>query len=270
MKPSSRTYLFFLLLTLTLGSCGNSKNSRDEKQGIIIFAASSLTEPLTALKDRFLEGYPNATIDLSTASSAQLARQISHGAPAALFISANQFWVQDLMAKGLINTPKHIASNQLVLAVSSSMPTDMRIMLDDVSFLKTLPHQALAIADPALSPLGLYTKEMLEKMDVWQTVVPKAVLAPNAMRTRFFVETGQTEFAILYHSDTIKNPRLKSFLTFLEPNNPKVSYWAAVNESYKNDKIVQAFFSFLTSEMAQEIFTTYGFLPQNETLSINP
>ncbi len=273
MTRLPKIYLKILLLGCLLGSCGaeeNTANTTAKIQPTIIFAASSLSEPLYAIKEAFLATQPTANLEISTASSAQLARQIIHGAPAALFLSANQFWIDDLKNKQLISTPKPIAGNKLVLAATTSSLTNTSIALDVATYIKSLPPFSLAIADPALSPLGRYTQTLLERYDVWQHVEGHLVLAPNAIRTRAFVETGQTELAILYHSDTINNPRLKPVINFAIQHNPKVIYWAAVNDSYKYDKIVMEFFSFLTSEKAQDIFTTYGFLSQNDATLFNP
>jgi len=73
---------------------------------VTIFAAASMTNAMAEIEDRF-ETATGRDLVVSLAGSSALARQIQHGAPADLFISADPGWMNRLAADGLIDTVFH-------------------------------------------------------------------------------------------------------------------------------------------------------------------
>ena len=72
-----------------------------QEKGPLVLAAASLQESLTSAADAWTaKGHPKPVI--SFAASSALARQIEAGAPADLFISADEPWMDDVAQKGLI------------------------------------------------------------------------------------------------------------------------------------------------------------------------
>ena len=101
-------------VALACGSALAAEAARAEP--VLVFAASSLTNVLDAMRSD-LERAAGATVTLSYASSATLARQIESGAPADLFISADPEWMEYLAARKLVRAGNvvGIARNRLVL-----------------------------------------------------------------------------------------------------------------------------------------------------------
>ena len=112
MRPS--LYLAALVLLAMIAAC-----SGPARRGPVVFAASSLQEPLEALGERWVAQGGDPPV-FSFASSAALARQIEQGAPADLFISADEQWTDYIVAAGRLprEAMRPIAANSLVVAKS--------------------------------------------------------------------------------------------------------------------------------------------------------
>ena len=90
----------------------------------LVLAAASLQDSLTAEADAWaVRGHPRPVI--SFAASSALARQIESGAPADLFISADEQWMDDVASKGFIRlgSRSNVAKNALVLIAPTASKT---------------------------------------------------------------------------------------------------------------------------------------------------
>uniref|UniRef100_UPI00399A1E18 molybdate ABC transporter substrate-binding protein n=1 Tax=Roseovarius halophilus (ex Wu et al. 2025) TaxID=3376060 RepID=UPI00399A1E18 len=68
---------------------------------ITVFAAASMTNAMAEVAERF-EAATGHDVTVSLAGSSALARQIQHGAPADIYISANPGWMDRLQEDGLV------------------------------------------------------------------------------------------------------------------------------------------------------------------------
>jgi molybdate transport system substrate-binding protein len=96
--------------------------------GPLVLAASSLQESLTAAADSWAaQGHARPV--LSFAASSALARQVEAGAPADLFISADEQWMEYLDTKGLLapRTRVSVLANRLVLIAPAARPVSLAI-----------------------------------------------------------------------------------------------------------------------------------------------
>src|SRR2546430_12218622 len=106
---------------------------------IRVSAAASLMDALGEIARK----YQNATIVFNFGASSLLARQIIEGAPADVFISADEIQMDRLQQHGLIVSRKNILSNTLVVVV----PADSRIAIRSPSDLIAIRRIALAQPD---------------------------------------------------------------------------------------------------------------------------
>ena len=85
-------------------------------QGITVFAAASLTDALNDILKAY-NARGGAPVRASYAASSALARQIESGAPANLFFSADEEWMDYLDQRGLMEPGTRVArlGNRLVL-----------------------------------------------------------------------------------------------------------------------------------------------------------
>jgi len=228
-------------------------------ENILVFAAASLTAPLQEIADTY-ETRSNDKIRISFAASSALARQISKGAPASLYISANLKWMSFLEDQGLIvgKSRRDLLINRLVLiapgtdrpAINELTPKTMELLLSD---------RRLAIADPAHVPAGIYGVQALKSLNLW--TVTRDRLAPmlNVRAALALVERGETRAGIVYATDAHANARVKRLFTFPAKSHDPIVYPSAL-VGQKNTETARRFYQSLSGPAAKSIFTRHGFL----------
>jgi molybdate transport system substrate-binding protein len=150
---AAATLALGLVAGLALAACSGgddaSAGDHGDKPRLVVSAASSTTEALTACAPKF----ERATVRLSFAGSDELAAQIRQGLEPDVYVAANTSLPQDLHADGLLGKPVEYATNELVLAV----PRD-----SDIRTLDDLTQHGVKIAIGSESvPIGSYTREVL-------------------------------------------------------------------------------------------------------------
>ena len=143
-------------------------------QEVTVFAAASLTDAMKDISAKWVEaGHP--ALRMSFGSSSTLARQIEQGAPANVFASADEKWMDYLADKKLIvaDTRKSLLGNDLVLVVAADKPR--HVTINKASDLAGLlgPNGRLATGDPAHVPVGIYAEQALKKLGLWDSVSTK-------------------------------------------------------------------------------------------------
>src|SRR3989442_14067205 len=124
---------------------------------ILVFAAASTTNALTEIGKAFSRETGNP-VKFSFGSSSMLARQIVSGAPADMFLSADEAKMDDLVKAGFVRHEdvRKLLSNQLVVAVPVDSSTSMRSAADLLQF------EVIVTGDPASVPIGVYARKWLE------------------------------------------------------------------------------------------------------------
>src|ERR1700709_2192802 len=140
-------------------------------QELTVFAAASLTDAMKDIAQQWTAaGHPPPR--LSFGSSSTLARQIEQGAPAAMFASADEKWMDYLAGKDLIiaSTRKDLLGNDLVLVVPADKPRHVTIGAGfDLAGLLG-PNGRLAVGDPGHVPVGIYATQALKKLGLWDSI----------------------------------------------------------------------------------------------------
>lgn len=217
---------------------------------VVVLAASSLQESLTAAAKAWeAQGKPAPV--LSFAATSALARQVEQGAPADLFVSADEEWMDTLDREGLLRpgTRKDLLSNRLVLIA----PEGGR-----VRSLAALGAGRLALADPASVPAGKYAKVALERFGQWAAVADKVVPAENVRAALALVERGEAPLGIVYATDAQASDKVEVIETLPADSHPPIRYPAAVLASSETPDAA-AFLVFLGSPQARTIFEKHGF-----------
>lgn len=228
---------------------------------VTLFAAASMTDAMTELATAYsAAGHP--AVKLAFASSSTLAKQIENGAPADLFISADQKWMDYLSERTLIveQTRTDIAGNALVLIVPAGSPQaapadpatlDWRALLAD--------DGKLAIGDPAHVPAGRYAKAALDHLKLWPTVEGHAVFAGDVRAALAFVETGEAVAGIVYSTDAAISQKVVVVGTFPPESHDPIVYPIALLAGHDRPE-VRDFLGFLLSAEAAKLLGKYGFV----------
>jgi molybdate transport system substrate-binding protein len=223
----------------------------------LVLAAASLQESMTAAAAAWAkQGHPKPII--SFAASSALARQVASGAPADLFVSADEDWMNDLAAKNLIVASTRVTFLGNRLAVAAPAGSTVRIPVRPPAALaKVLAAGPLAMADTPV-PAGKYGQQALEKLGVWGRVSPNVVRAENVRATLALVERGAAPLGIVYATDAKASAKVRIAGVFPENTHPPITYPVARLKSSTNPE-AEAFRRFLVSRAGKAIFVRYGF-----------
>ena len=225
---------------------------------LTVSAAISLSEALgeAAAAYRRSGGGP---VRLNLAGSNVLARQIVNGAPADVFISADeaQMNVVDTAGDVLEGSRRTVTRNQLAVVASQDRVTEVR---------KAFPRagasiRRLAIGDPAAVPAGVYAKAYLERLDLWDSYERRLVPTGNVRGALAAVENGSADAAIVYVTDAARARGVTIALVVPVDQAPAIAYPAAVMARTRHRREAERFLAFLLSAEGRRIFAAHGFLP---------
>ena len=224
---------------------------------ITVFAAASLKTALDEIAADWKADTGNTAV-VSYAGTPQLARQIQQGAPADLFISADEEWMDTLGKAGLIRpaTRVDLLGNALVLVapkdgaapVAIGKGFDLAGMLGD-------SRLAMALVDSV--PAGKYGKAALTALGVWPTVAPKVAQAENVRAALALVATGEAPYGIVYATDAAAEPKVAVVGRFPEDSHPPIVYPAALTTAAQGP--AGDFLAYLSGAKAVAVFERQGF-----------
>jgi molybdate transport system substrate-binding protein len=244
-----------------LAACGPEaeKQPAAPEAAVRVFAASSLTEVLKTIGDKYAAAGHPAPV-LVFAASSELARQIEQGAEADMFISADEAWMDYLAERKLIeaSTRKSLLTNKLVLIAPADRPFTVAIG-PGMDLAGALKGGKLSIANPDSVPAGKYAKEALEKFGAWAAVDPVSARAENVRAALRFVETGEAAAGIVYATDAkAAGAAVVVVGEFPANSHTPITYPVAVAAG-KGEGPARGFLDFLGSPEAKRAFESAGF-----------
>ncbi|MEI8592922.1 molybdate ABC transporter substrate-binding protein [Photobacterium sp. Hal280] len=247
--------LWFVLFSL----CLLTMHQAIAQDKVLVFAASSLTNALNELAESYEQTSGNEIV-LSFASSSTLARQLAQGAPADLYLSANTKWMDYAAEQKVINreSRKDLLHNRLVLVTHQSESVDSISLNGSWDITKALNGSRLAVGDPNHVPAGIYAKEALESLGLWQQAEPLLARANNVRAALLLVERQEAKFGIVYQTDAQIAQDVKIVAQFPEQSHQPITYPVALTQKIPS-KAAQGFYEHLQSSDAAEVFKRYGF-----------
>ena len=243
------------------------------KTELIVFAAASMTETLTQLKDVYEAEHPNVTIVYNFDSSGTLKTQIESGAECDVFISAapKQMNQLDIAAKPEANsagldfvlqgTRIDLLENKVALAVPEGNPKGIESYDALVEGLKA-GTVLLAMGNSDV-PVGQYTQKIFAYFGLDEAeLASKGVITygSNVKEVTTQVSEAAVDCGIIYGTDAY-SAKLQVVDTATAEMCGQVIYPAAVLNITKNEEIARDYLAFLTSEAASAVFEAVGFTP---------
>jgi len=227
--------------------------------GPLVLAAASLQESLNAAADAWAAKHHERPT-LSFASSSALARQIDAGAPADLFISADEPWMDDVAKHGLIRPGTRVSflANALVLIAPATSATKPVTIKRGFPLAALLGPNKLAMGEPNSVPAGKYGKAALTSLGVWDAVAPKVASGDNVRAALALVERGEAPYGIVYATDAMASKGVRVVGTFPASSHAPITYPVALLTSSTSPD-AEGFRRFLLSPPAKAIFKRYGF-----------
>ena len=223
---------------------------------LVIFGAMSLTDSLTEVSQRFGTAR-NVKVYCNFAGSSTLQRQIEKGAPADVFISASPKQMDALQGDGLLyeGSRQDILTNRLVLVA----PINSSLSMTDVGMLAQDSIRRIAIGEPSSVPAGIYGREALTHLGVWDTVEPKLIPSTDVRSTLAYVGSGEVDVGIVYQTDAAISRKVRSIYQFPDSSHSPIVYPAAVLRDTGHKALAQAFLDYLQTAEVAAIFEKYGF-----------
>jgi len=248
MKSKALCILTMLLVTATCFARAESK--------ITVFAAASLTEAVTQVAADY-EKEKSIQIQTSFASSSTLAKQIENGAPAEIFIAADNKWMDYLQEKNLLKPANRVAllGNHLVLITPKNKAFKVE-MSKDFNFANAF-YGKLCTGETESVPAGIYAKQSLKSLIWWDAIKTRIVGTQDVRAALAFVARGECDAGIVYETDAKLSNKVENIATFPETSHEPIVYPLALLK----DASAQAadFYEYLQSVKAKAVFTKYGF-----------
>jgi molybdate transport system substrate-binding protein len=228
-------------------------------QELTVFAAASLTDAMKDISAQWAQA-GHQPLRMSFGSSSTLARQIEQGAPANLFASADQKWMDYLADKKLIvpETRRDLLGNDLVLIVPADRPQHVTIgpNFDLVGMLGA--NGRLATGDPAHVPVGIYAEQALKKLGIWDAVSARLARTDDVRSALLLVERGEAPAGIVYATDAAVSKAVMVAGVFPASSHDPVSYPFAVIRSGDTPE-ARALMAYLSGPEARAVFVKRGF-----------
>jgi len=227
--------------------------------GATVFAAASLADALRALGQEWVVRGHLAP-RLSFAASSALARQIEQGAPADLFLSADEAWMDVLQARNLIEaaTRRSPIGNALVLVAPADRARPVTLARG-TDLLALAAGGRIATGDPAHVPAGRYAQAALEWMGQWQAVAPRLARADNVRAALLLVERGEAPLGIVYATDAAAARGVAVLGTFPPESHPPITYPFALTRRGAQGPQARALHDFLSGPEAAATWQRFGF-----------
>ena len=225
-----------------------------------VAAAVSLQEALQEIKSIY-EKEKTIEIQFQFGGSGTLARQIGQGLEVDVFLSADEDWLELLKSneKILEGSERPVIHNQLVFIAKK----DILIEHNDNSEVEWKSLGQIALGNPKTVPAGKYAKQALTELGVWKQIEDQVILAKDVRQVITYVETGNIDAGFVYASDVAFSDHLQIVPIDSELHQDIVYPGAVINNSKSIDSATK-FIDFLQSDVAQEIFRSYGFTVEGE------
>ena len=234
----SRTLALLLLLALPALA----------QDRLTVFAAASLKNAL----DEANASSPVPVV-VSYGASSTLARQIESGAPAQVYISADEGWMDELAKKQLLapGTRRNLLGNRLVWIVPAGRSASAE------PWRALGPRERLAVGDPRHVPAGKYARAALEKMGIWHQLAGRIAGAENVRAALALVARGESPLGIVYETDARDEPKVVIAAPIDPRLHPPIVYPAAALRGAPSGAM--RYLNYLASPPSMAVFARHGF-----------
>jgi molybdate transport system substrate-binding protein len=236
---------------LILAACGGSASGSNlpAATNLTVFAAASLQPPFDQVAKQMKSRY-NITTTFNYAGTQTLTSQLTQGAQADVFASADAAHMTSMQSAGLLaGAPKLFAHNRLEIAVAKGNPKGIHTLAD-----LARPGLVVVLADPSV-PAGKYAQQALAKAGV--TVKPASLeLQVTAVLSK--VALGEADAGIVYVSDIATSGKVDG-ISIPDNLNVIADYPIASLKGASNSKGADQFIAFVLSSQGQAILVGAGF-----------
>ena len=260
-----------LLILICAAACGGKNPDAPEQTELIVFAAASMTETLTAISELYKNTAPDVTLIFNFDSSGTLKTQIQEGAECDVFISAGQRQMDqlDIAASNDVNTEGldfvagdtrlNLLENRISLVVPPNNPANIH-SFEDMAAALSAGGVLMAMGNSDV-PVGQYTQSILEYFGLdEQALAASGVISygSNVKEVTVQVSEGSVDFGVVYATDAF-SAGLDTVDYATSVMCGRVVYPAAVLNGSQSSDAARAFLEFLKGSEAMAVFEGVGF-----------
>ena len=258
MKHAIRIAAAAALLLAMVTGCGSSdegtsssSTSSTEGGKLIVFAAASLKKSFTEIGEQFKTDNPGTVVEFSFAGSSDLVTQLTQGAPADVFASADtKNMDKAAQADLLAGDPVNFASNTLTIVVAPGNPKK-------VASFKDLTQAGLSVVVCAPQvPCGSATEKVEKATGVQLNPVSEESQVTDVLNK---VTTGEADAGLVYVTDAQGAGDKVTAVPFPESADAVNTYPIAVLEQAKDRELAGKFLDAVTGEAGQKVLSAAGF-----------
>ena len=248
-------------LALLITGCGSSSNAGSssgstEQKTLTVFAAASLTESFNAIKTEFEAAHPGVTIKYNFAGSSALVQQITNGAPADVFASADQTNMDKATQAGVIDgAPMLFATNKLTIAVPPGNPKGI------ASFAGLAKDGLKVVVCAQQVPCGSATQKVEKNTGVTLKPVSEEQDVKQVLTK---VESGDADAGLVYVTDAATAGGKVAQVQFPEAAQAINNYPIAVLKNAPQAELAKEFEQFVLGAQGQAELTKVGFVPPSK------
>jgi molybdate transport system substrate-binding protein len=237
------------------GSGGQSSSTGPSSTGnggkLTVYAAASLKKTFTDIGEQFKTDNPGWTVDFTFAGSSDLVTQLTQGATADVFASADTKNMDKLAQAGLVSgSPVNFASNTLVIVTAPGNPKQVASFADLIK-----PDLKTVVCAPPV-PCGSATEKVEKATKVTLNPVSEESSVTDVLTK---VTSGQADAGVVYVTDAIGVGDKVAEVDFAEASVAVNTYPIAVLKSAANADEAKKFVDLVSGEAGQKILDKAGF-----------
>lgn len=223
---------------------------------VLVSAAASLTNAFKDLAAQYEAAHPGTRILTTFGASDVVLRQITEGAPADIFASADQKAMDKAIAAQAVDPASRVnfVRNQIVLVVPADNPRRIQSLQD----LARPDVTRIAFGNPASVPVGRYTQAALEKAGSWDAVKAREILGQNVRQVLSYVERGEVDAGFVFATDAAVMKDKVRVVQVVDTPDPVVYPIALVNRAGRAPEAA-GFLQYVVSPAGQAVLAQYGF-----------
>lgn len=250
------------VLGLVVAACAEPGTSPASGDGdpVLVFAAASLKGAMDEAASAYAAG-GGGPVRVSYAASSTLARQIEHGAPADVFLSADEDWMDWLQERGLVDpgTRRDLLGNTLVLVAPAAGDTSpLDLAAGPGPLLARVGEGPFAIAMADAVPAGKYAREALSALGAWDRLRARAAEGDSVRAALMLVARGEAPLGVVYATDALAEPRVRVVARVPVALHAPITYPVA-RVAAGGHAGAAGFITWLGSPGAGAIFKRHGF-----------
>lgn len=177
-----------------------------QAEEIIVSAAASLTNAMGVVKQKFEAAHPGIAVITNYGAAGALLRQMESGAPVDVFASADQKFMDEAAAKGLIDpaTRRDFARNVMVLVVPANPASGTRPAPASLRDLAAPGVRRIALGNPDTTPLGRDARSLLTEAGLWPLVKDKIIYGETVRQVLDYAVRGEVDAAFVFATDAMQ------------------------------------------------------------------